>query len=69
MPYLAGEPTTKITIRLFAKDIEYLKRLEPDGYQVLVREIVRTWVKKVKMQEFTAPGGTELSKSELEPDD
>lgn len=47
MPFLSGEPTTKVTLRLFTTDLAYLKRTE-DNYQVLIREIIKSWVKTKK---------------------
>jgi hypothetical protein len=45
MGTLKDEPTTKVTLFLYTKDIETLKRYVGYGYTAKVREIVRQWIR------------------------
>jgi len=45
MGILKGEPITKVTLFLYTKDIETLKRTYGYGWSARIREIIRAWSK------------------------
>jgi hypothetical protein len=48
MPTLQEEPLTQITLDLFSRDVATLRDLVGDGYNVKIREVVRTYCRTVR---------------------
>lgn len=45
MPRVVSEPITKVTLNLYSRDLEYLKKRYPDGYSERIREILRQHIR------------------------
>ena len=49
----AGEPLTRITLNLRSEDFDMLKRLHPNGYQLVIRDLVKEYIKTVNAEADT----------------
>jgi len=48
MPKLAGEPLTKVTMNLFASDVDWLGANLGWGWSEQIRGVVRRYIREVK---------------------
>lgn len=55
MPTPADEALAKITLNIYAKDLEKLKRRFSSGYTEAVRRIVRKWIRDTERYEEDEP--------------
>ena len=51
MPIIPGEPLIKVTLNLFASDVEWFKRRFPIGYTEAIRDALRGHVNEMKDME------------------
>lgn len=50
MARLAGEPLTRVTLNLRTEDFETLKQIHPAGYQLVIRDLVKEYVKTINRE-------------------
>ena len=50
MPIIPEAPLTKVTLNLFASDVEWLKDRFPQGYTLEIRDVVNNYVTKEKLR-------------------
>lgn len=46
----AGEPLTKISLRVRSADLDMIKRIHPTGYQGVIKELVSAYVKTINQE-------------------
>ena len=40
----------KVTVRLWAQDVEYLRERHPDNYNAVIRRVIGDWIIRQKRQ-------------------